>query len=191
MTSFAFDLLRQFQLMRCKAKLSSLKLLILDVDGVLTDGGLWYGESGEVVKRFDVRDGLGVKILQDIGIEVVFLSGGQGGAIEVRASHLGIRHCLFGVKDKVHGLSDLLVQVEVEKEHVAFIGDDLNDLAVLSHVGLLIAPSDAVAPLRRRANLVLRSSGGKGAVREFAELVIKQRNAWSTYEKNGWRARND
>ncbi len=174
-----------------KYRLSSIRLVVLDVDGVLTDGGLWYSDSGEVVKRFDVRDGLGIKLLQEIGIEVAFLSGGRAGAIEVRAKHLGIRHCLVGVKDKVLGLSDLLAKIEIEKSHVAFIGDDLNDLAVLSQVGLLIAPSDAVAPLRRRANLVLRSQGGKGAVREFAELVLKDRKQWSKYERNGWRDRND
>ncbi len=172
-------------------KLSSVRLIVLDVDGVLTDGGLWYGETGEIVKRFDVRDGLGIKLLQEIGIEVAILSGGKSGAIEIRAKHLGIRHCLFEVKDKVHGLTYLLAKVNLERNQVAFIGDDLNDLAILSHVGLLIAPSDAVKPLKRRANLVLRSPGGKGAVREFAELVLKNRNKWINYENNGWRARND
>ncbi len=189
--SFLFVMFEWFRRRSISHKLSSVRLIVLDVDGVLTDGGLWYGETGEVVKRFDVRDGLGIKLLQEIGIEVAFLSGGKAGAIEIRAKHLGIRHCLFEVKDKVHGLTYLLAKVNLERNQVAFIGDDLNDLAVLSHVGLLIAPSDAVEPLKRRANLVLRSPGGKGAVREFAELVLKNRNKWINYENNGWRARND
>ncbi len=93
-----------------KNELSGVELLVLDVDGVLTDGGLWYGESGDVVERFYVRDGLGIRLLQDVGVEIAFLSGGRAGAIEVRAKHLGIKHCLFDVKDKVQGLFDSLVQ---------------------------------------------------------------------------------
>lgn len=185
------NIMKWIQFQRYKPELSRLKCIVFDVDGVLTDGGLWYGESGEVIKRFDVRDGLGIKLLQEVGIEIAFLSGGRAGAIEVRAKHLGIRHCLFGVGDKVQGLSELLVKLEVAKSHVAFVGDDLNDLAVRPYVGLLVAPSDAVAPLKKRADLVLQSRGGNGAVREFAELVLMQRTQWDGFANNGWRARND
>lgn len=184
-------MLRHFQFIRCKAKLSSLKLIVCDVDGVLTDGGLWYGETGEVIKRFDVRDGLGIKLLQQEGIEVAFLSGGRAGAIETRAKHLDIQHCLFGVRDKVQGLSELMSQLNISKTQLAFIGDDLNDLAVRPLVGLLVATGDAEASLKRQANIVTKSRGGHGAVREFAQMVLKQRGRWKDLSTKGWRDRND
>ncbi|MCP9847899.1 phosphatase, partial [Synechococcus sp. Lug-A] len=92
---------------RCRDRLRQLKLLVLDVDGVLTDGGLWTTESGEVIKRFDVRDGLGIRLLQQAGLEVALLSGGKSGATEQRARYLGVQHCLTGVKDKPAALAAL------------------------------------------------------------------------------------
>lgn len=168
-----------------------MKVLVLDVDGVLTDGGLFYGENGEVNKRFDVRDGLGIRLLQQVGIEVVFFSGGKSGAIEVRARHLGIQHCLFGVRDKAEGMSRLLIDLGVSAGGVAYVGDDLNDLAVRPHVGLLVATADATASLRRHSDLVLKAKGGHGAVRELAELILKCRGHWTTLAESGWRDRND
>ena len=116
-------------------RLKQVRLLVCDVDGVLTDGGLHYDESGRVVKRFDVRDGLAIRMLQRAGIEVAFLSGGRSGAIEQRARHLDIRHCLVGIGDKLAALQDLLHQLGLEPQHTAFIGDDLNDLTVRPEIG--------------------------------------------------------
>ena len=148
-----------------------MRLLVLDVDGVLTDGGLWYGPQGELIKRFDVRDGLGIRLLQQAGIEVALLSGGRGGATEVRARHLGIRHCVVGAADKPMALAGLqaTLGMAMAVAATAFVGDDVNDLAVRARVGLLLATADAAEPLRPRADLVLRRSGGDGAVRELAE----------------------
>ncbi|MCT0198474.1 HAD family hydrolase [Synechococcus sp. CS-1325] len=173
------------------SRLGRVRLLVLDVDGVLTDGGLWYGPGGELTKRFDVRDGLGIKLLQRAGLEVAFLSGGGGGATERRAEQLGIRHCLVGVGDKPTALSELQRQLNQTPEHTAFIGDDFNDLAVRPRVGLLVATADAAAGLRRQADLVLRSRGGQGAVRELAERLLRGTPLWQEINGAGWRQRND
>jgi 3-deoxy-D-manno-octulosonate 8-phosphate phosphatase (KDO 8-P phosphatase) len=176
---------------RCRAALARVRLLVLDVDGVLTDGGLWYGATGEPLKRFDVRDGLGIRLLQQAGIEVAFLSGGRGGAAEIRAAHLGVRHCLVGVADKPEALCRMQAELTLGPERTAFVGDDYNDLAVRQVVGLLVATADAVPALRRRADLVLNRSGGQGAVRELAERLLAPTAFARQLRKTGWRGCND
>jgi len=176
---------------RQRRRLAAIEVVVLDVDGVLTDGGLWYGPEGELSKRFDVRDGLGIRLLQHVGIEVAFLSGGRGGATEVRASHLGIRHCLVGARDKPLALSQLCRQLGVGRESLLFVGDDLNDLAVRDAVALLVATADAAPPLRQQADAVLLQRGGHGAVRELAERLLRARGAWASLSREGWRDRND
>ena len=184
-------LLREWHWQRLKRPLAELRLLVLDVDGVLTDGGLWFDPEGRLQKRFDVRDGLGLRLLQQAGIQLAFLSGGRGGATEVRAHQLGIEHCLVGIKDKPPALTDLQEQLGVTAQHTCYLGDDLNDLAVRSSVGLLLAPLDACRALRRQADAVLNHQGGHGAVRELAERILKARGDWRELEQKGWRDRND
>jgi len=171
--------------------LRRMKLLVLDVDGVLTDGGLWFDPAGQLIKRFDVRDGLGIRLLQKTGLQIALLSGGQGGATEVRARQLGIQHCLVGIKDKVDSLQSLQRKLNISPAETVFVGDDLNDLAVRPVVALLLAPADACAPVRRGADLVLRRRGGHGAVRELAERILQARGHWQQLSKAGWRERND
>ena len=183
--------MRQLQWWRQRKRLQRMELLVLDVDGVLTDGGLWFDASGQLIKRFDVRDGLGIRLLQQAGVTIALLSGGQGGATEVRARQLGIEHCLVGIKDKVAALSALQQQLGVDMETTVFVGDDLNDLAVRPVVGLLLAPADACRPVRRGADLVLRRKGGHGAVRELAERILQARGRWDALQQRGWRDRND
>jgi 3-deoxy-D-manno-octulosonate 8-phosphate phosphatase (KDO 8-P phosphatase) len=176
---------------RCRAQLRQLRLLVLDVDGVLTDGGLWTTESGEVLKRFDVRDGLGIRLLQQAGLEVAWLSGGKSGATEQRARYLGISHVLTGVRDKPAALAVLQGQLGVSRAESAFVGDDLNDLAVRPAIGLLVCTADAVVPLRQRADWVLDRNGGDGAVRRLAEEILRARGEWGPLANQGWRDRND
>jgi len=186
-----WQLRRRWRWFQQRSRLAAVRLLVLDVDGVLTDGGLWYGPQGELIKRFDVRDGLGIRLLLHAGIEVAFLSGGRGGATEVRARHLGIRHCLVGAKDKPQALATLQAQLGVAPTATAFVGDDFNDLAVRDQVGLLVATADAARPLRRQADLVLLRAGGRGAVRELAERLLRPTPFWAELQEQGWRDRND
>ena len=183
--------MRRLRWWRLRQRLRSVKLLVLDVDGVLTDGGLWFDAAGQLSKRFDVRDGLGIRLLQQAGLHIAFLSGGQGGATEVRARQLGISHCLVGIKDKPAALTALQNQLGVSAAQTAFVGDDLNDLAVRPVVGLLLAPADACRPIRRSADAVLRRKGGHGAVRELAERILQVRGRWTSLRRDGWKDRND
>ena len=172
-------------------RLKFIQLLVLDVDGVLTDGGLWLDAEGNLSKRFDARDGLGIRLLQHEGLHIAFLSGGQGGATEVRAQQLGVIHCLVGIKDKPAALSALQNQLGVNTAQTAFVGDDLNDLAVRPVVGLLFSPSDACKPIRQSADAVLRCRGGHGAVRELAERILQVRGRWAQLRRDGWKDGND
>ena len=172
-------------------RLRRVQLLVLDVDGVLTDGGLWFDAEGHLSKRFDVRDGLGIRLMQQAGLQIAFLSGGQGGATEVRARQLGISHCLVGIKDKPAALTALQQQLGVGVEQTAFVGDDLNDLAVRPVVGVLFSPADACRPVRRGADAELHRRGGHGAVRELAERILQGRGRWTRLRRNGWKYRND
>ena len=172
-------------------QLRQIKLLVLDVDGVLTDGGLWFDAEGRLLKRFDVRDGLGIRLLLQNGMQLAFLSGGQAGATEVRARQLGIQHCLVGIKDKPAALSALQKQLKVSAMETAFLGDDLNDLAVRPVVRLLLAPADACRPMRISADAVLQRRGGDGAVRELAERLLQVQGRWQKLSRQGWRDRND
>ena len=174
-----------------RRRLRSIQLLVLDVDGVLTDGGLWFDAAGQLSKRFDVRDGLGIRLLQQAGLHIAFLSGGQGGATEVRARQLDISHCLVGIKDKPAALTALQNQLGVSAQQTAFVGDDLNDLAVRPVVALLFAPADACRPVRCGADTVLRRQGGHGAVRELAERILQERGRWGRLSRDGWKDRND
>jgi 3-deoxy-D-manno-octulosonate 8-phosphate phosphatase (KDO 8-P phosphatase) len=185
------SVLREWQWRRQRSTLAALKLLVLDVDGVLTDGGLWFDPEGVLQKRFDVRDGLGLRLLQQAGLQVAFLSGGRGGATEVRARQLGIEHCLVCIKDKPLALETLQLKLSVGPAATAFVGDDLNDLAVRHQVRLLLAPADACLPVRRQADAVMSRRGGHGAVRELAERILQARGDWQTLYRQGWRDRND
>ncbi len=172
-------------------RLRRIKLLVLDVDGVLTDRGLWIDTNGQLIKRFDVRDGLGIRLLQQAGLEIALLSGGHGGATEVRARQLAIKHCFVGIKDKPEALLQLQQQLGIDIGETAFVGDDLNDLAVRPVVGLLIAPADACAPVRQGAHAVLQNKGGHGAIRELAERILQTRGRWQKLKRDGWRDQND
>ena len=191
MTGLMKRLCNALRWLRQRSALRQIELLVMDVDGVLTDGGLWFDPNGLLQKRFDVRDGLGIRLLQQAGLQLAFLSGGKGGASEVRARQLGIDHCLVGIKDKPAALQSLQQQLGVSQATTAFIGDDLNDLAVRHLVGLLITPADACLEVRRQADGVLCKRGGHGAVRELAEHILKARGLWSDLSLNGWRDRND
>ena len=168
-------------------KLKQTKLLILDVDGVLTGGELFIGSDGEILKKFNVKDGLGIKLLQGVGIEIVFMSGGCGGSTEKRAKQLGIKTCLVDVKDKHRELKNLQQKMKVTKSNTIYVGDDINDLVVKPLVNLLFAPSNASKSLLKKVDMELSHSGGEGAIRELAEKILISKGIWSDISENGWK----
>tara|TARA_B100000989_G_scaffold298883_1_gene290722 strand:+ start:11222 stop:11782 length:561 start_codon:yes stop_codon:yes gene_type:complete len=171
--------------------LANIKLIILDADGVLTDGSLYYGKTGELIKKFDVKDGLGIKFLQKNMIDVAIISGGAEGAINIRAKNLSINHCLTNAKDKTKEVKFLRKTYQCKIEEVAFLGDDLNDLVVKKEVGLLIATNDASPILKKRSDLILDKKGGDGAVRELSERILSRSQFFSSVSKLGWKDKND
>lgn len=186
MNGFGVIYLRsRFQQLRLRSSLRKVRLVVCDVDGVLTDGGLYYDVNGGVTKRFDVRDGLAVRMLQRAGITVALLSGGRSGSINHRALHLDITHCLVSVDDKCTALESLRAEVGMSKIQTAFIGDDLNDLPVRTQCGLLIAPSDAVPALRCHADWVLRHRGGEGAFRELSDALLASHGKLEFFKRQG------
>jgi len=186
-----FGLRSRLQRLLIRHRLQAIRLLVCDVDGVLTDGGLHYDEQGFVSKRFDVRDGLAMRMLQRAGITVALMSGGRSGAIEQRAQHLNINYCYIGISDKLLKIQSLAKNLDVMREEIAFLGDDLNDLAVRPAAGLLVATADAVFALRRQADWVLARPGGHGAVRELAEALLDSQHKLADLAHNGWRSHND
>lgn len=155
-----------------------IRLLVLDVDGVLTDGGLYYGPSGEEIKRFDVQDGLAVVAARRAGLSVAVISGRASAAVTRRMAELGITEVHQGVEDKTVVLAALTARLGLDLADVAVMGDDLGDLALMRRVGLALAPGNAVREVRSAADWVSRRRGGGGAVREAIELLLKARTAW-------------
>ena len=152
-----------------------IKLLVLDVDGVLTDGRLWFGAEGETFKVFHVRDGAGIKALQAAGVSVAIISGRSSPAVARRAAELGIRHVRQGAEDKAAALGEVLRATGVAASFTACIGDDTPDLAVMALVALPIAVADAHPSVLAAAQHVTRLGGGRGAVREICDLLIEAR----------------
>lgn len=149
-----------------------LRLMVFDVDGVLTDGRLWYGPGGEALKAFHVRDGQGLKLLGECGVAAALLTGRRSAALVARAAELGLRHVLQGVEDKRPAFERLLAQLGVEPAHAGYMGDDLPDLPVLGRCGFACAPPGAHALALRRAHYVPDAPAGAGAAREVCEYVL-------------------
>jgi 3-deoxy-D-manno-octulosonate 8-phosphate phosphatase (KDO 8-P phosphatase) len=152
--------------------------LLFDVDGVLTDGLLVYGPDGEGWKVFDVRDGLGLKLAQEAGLKTGILTGRGNAALEARAREIGFDALIQGRHDKDAAFNEFLAQHGAVPERVAYMGDDLLDLPVLRRCGLAFAPADAVADVRERVHRVVSKPGGRGAVREMCELILRARGHW-------------
>ena len=156
----------------------AIRLLILDVDGVLTDGRLYFGPKGETLKVFHVRDGHGLKMAQRAGIEVAFVSGRRSDAAYHRAKELGIIRFHEGVRDKVAVMEEILAAMQIEAAQVAAVGDDLVDLPLMGRVGLSVAVADAAPEVLTAAHWVTSLPGGRGAVREVCDLLLKAQGKW-------------
>jgi len=162
-------------------KLQPLKLIIADVDGVLTDGTLFYSESGECVKGFNVKDGLGIRLLQENGVAVAIVSGRGSPALLKRINDLGVRHFSLSVRDKYKACIDLMNELDLKQEEVAFIGDDSIDLPAFDACGVSFAVADAPEYIKAAATYVLGVAGGRGAVREVADRVLCAQNKSDAY----------
>jgi 3-deoxy-D-manno-octulosonate 8-phosphate phosphatase (KDO 8-P phosphatase) len=159
---------------------SQLEWLLCDVDGVLTDGRLYFASEGEPLQAFDIKDGMGLKLAQLGGLKVGLLSSRHSSAAERRANDLGLDLAWFGRSEKGGAFAELLATARLASEQVAYLGDDLPDLPVLQLAGIAAAPADAVPEVRAVAHVVLASHGGRGAARELVELLLKARGVWDT-----------
>lgn len=156
-----------------------LRLIVLDVDGVLTTGALRYGEKGECAKTFHVRDGYAIKAWVRSGREAAILTSRGGPAVAARAAELGISILQMGAADKLVGLNAVCAEAGVDAAQAAYIGDDLPDLAPMRRCGFAGAPGDARAEIKRASDYVARRSGGAGAVAEIVEMLLRRRGEWT------------
>ncbi|MEJ2726079.1 MAG: HAD-IIIA family hydrolase [Deltaproteobacteria bacterium] len=159
-------------------KAAKIELLILDVDGVLTDGRIVLTEHGEEIKSFHSHDGHGLRMLIQAGVTVVLISGRNSRAVDFRAKDLGIVEVHQGVKDKGTLCARIMERKKIAKETVCCVGDDLPDLPLFHYAGMSVAVADAVPELQERATLVTQKGGGQGAVREICELILKAKKQW-------------
>lgn len=161
-------------------KAARIKLLLTDCDGVLTDAGVYYGENGEVLKKFNIRDGMGVERLRKLaGVESGIVTGETSPSVAMRAAKLKITELHLGIKDKLALLADILERTGLEAREIAFIGDDVNDLEIQQAVGLSACPVDATRYNKAIVDYCCAAKGGEGCFREFAELIIDAKQSIS------------
>ena len=161
-----------------RAKL--IRLIAFDVDGIMTDGGLYYSDSGEEFKRFNSQDGHGLKMLRASGVEIALITGRTSRCVAARAKNLGIAHVYQGVENKLEVMAGLLDKLKLPRDAAAYMGDDVVDLPVMLRVGLAISVPDAPQVVRDRAHYVTRRDGGQGAVREACELLMSAQGTLDT-----------
>ncbi|MHA1598086.1 MAG: KdsC family phosphatase [Alphaproteobacteria bacterium] len=157
-------------------RLKDIRLLSLDVDGVMTDGGLYYTDDGQQMRKFNVKDGVGIKAVMAAGVKLCIITASATDVISKRAADLGVKHVFPAVEDKLTTLQGLCDELGIDLGEVAHMGDDSNDLVVLDAVGLALTVSDAVDEVLDIADYVTDKPGGRGAVREIADLVVASRN---------------
>ena len=161
-----------------RRKLEPIQLLVLDVDGVLTDGGIYLDAEGRELKRFHVLDGAGMKFWQRAGKQIAIISGRSSPAVVFRAGELGVTALRLNAKQKLPAYESVLAELGLSDAQTAVMGDDLPDLPLMRRSGLAIAPADAVEEVRRAADLLTRRGGGAGAVREAVEFILKGAGLW-------------
>ena len=154
------------------ARLRKIKLLVLDVDGVLTDAGMYYSATGEELKKFNTRDGMGIALLRKAGIPTAIITSESSDIALRRAEKLRIEDVFLGAKDKVAALRELLAKHDIGFDQVAYMGDDVNDLGVLELVGLAVTVADGTEPVKKVVHYVTEKRGGEGAVRELCDLLL-------------------
>lgn len=163
---------------KAKETAKNIKMVVFDVDGVLTDGRLIFGQNGEELKFFHSHDGLGISLLHKAGIKTAIITGRKSQIVKLRANELKIKDIYQNSKNKIVSLEKILNKYKISLNEIAYIGDDINDLGVLSIVGLPCTVFNAAPEVKERAKLVSEKHGGKGAVREIVEYILKSQNIW-------------
>ena len=162
--------------LRLKDKAAKIKVILTDVDGVLTDTGVYYGQDGEALKRFSIRDGMGVERLRKYaGIETIIITGENSGAVKSRAEKLKIKEYYLGINKKEEILESIKIKNGLETENIAYIGDDSNDYEIMKLAGFTATPADGMNFIKDIADYVCETKAGYGAFREFAELILSFR----------------
>lgn len=164
--------------MDVSARARNIKLLMLDVDGVLTNGQIIFGPDGDALKVFNAADGLGISVARRLGLPVAIITGRKSDMVRLRALELNISDLYQGSMNKLEAFSDLLNKYSLTKEETAYIGDDLNDLPILVQVGLACAPDNAAPEVKQHVHYVSFRQGGQGAVRDIIELILKAQGKW-------------
>jgi 3-deoxy-D-manno-octulosonate 8-phosphate phosphatase (KDO 8-P phosphatase) len=159
-------------------KAKKLKLLILDVDGVLTDGKLFFDNEGNEYKAFHARDGHGIKLLQQTGVDVAVISGRRSNSVIIRMKQLGIKHVYQGYENKISAFHEIIEKIAIKPEQAAHVGDDLLDLPLMTRVGLAVAVQDANFVVKQHADWCTTLSGGCGAVREVCDLIMQAQGSF-------------
>ena len=159
-------------------QLQAVRLILSDVDGVLTNGGIYFDNQGIESKQFHIRDGLGIRMWQKAGHRFGIITGRSSHIVQVRASELGVDIIRQGFDHKLPAVQEIIEQLDLTPEQVCYVGDDLIDLGPIGFVGLGVAVADAVPEVRRAADLTTQASGGAGAVREVVERILKAQNRW-------------
>lgn len=175
--------------MEIKKSAQKIKLLVLDVDGVLTSGQIIFGRDGELMKKFHAQDGLGITLAHKVGLTVAIITGRQSQMVNLRSEELNIEDVYQGTMSKTEALAELVAKYSLTVDQVAYIGDDLNDLPVMIRVGLPCAVANASPEVKQHAQLVTNHTGGNGAVREVIEYILKAQGKWeniiNTYLQGG------
>lgn len=162
-----------FRANQWKAKAKNIKLLVIDIDGVLTDGGMYFTESGDQIKKYNTKDGMGIMKLQDKGVQVAFLSSGfTNKMISARAEMLGVNLCYVGRDKKIDILNQWLIELNIDLKQVAYLGDDINDLDCIRKVGFTACPANALNAVKTEVDIILSLRGGEGCAREFIDNYL-------------------
>lgn len=164
--------------MKLEQRIQPIQLILCDVDGVLTDGSITFDNQGIESKSFNVRDGMGIKLWQNAGYKFGLLTARSSHIVKVRANELGVDLIRQGFSDKLPVARQVMEELGLTAEQVCYVGDDLTDLQLISSVGLGVAVADAVAEIKTAASHVTKTVGGKGAVRELIETMLKTQNRW-------------
>jgi 3-deoxy-D-manno-octulosonate 8-phosphate phosphatase (KDO 8-P phosphatase) len=159
--------------------LKNIELIILDVDGTMTDGGVYIDNNQNETKKFNIKDSAGILLAQSVGVEFMILTGRSCKCVEYRANELNVKYVVQGIRNKLEYLKEFIITKNISPENIAYIGDDLNDLPAMHYVGVSACPMDAAKEVQDYCNYILPKKGGEGVVRIFIEILLKEKELWT------------